>query len=303
MIDILMATYNGGGYIENQILSLIGQTYKDWKLLIHDDGSSDDTIQIIKKYEKLDSRIKFIDDNIKCGGAAQNFLHLLKHSNADYIIFCDQDDIWLEKKLELLYNAIKQNESDSGVGVYSSGYLYDENGINNQIPTSKPCQLSDQLFLNAGLQGCAILFNKKLRDYMLRYNGSVLSMHDHLLTLALLSFGKILYIPEKLMLYRQGHINKVTDNIELSTLKRIKKQIFSEFGVLDETHYGLTKAFFEQFAIELEPNKKKEYLQFFEIVNEKNKFSRIIKVLSSNFKLDNSKIKLIIKILLRPIVK
>lgn len=298
-----MATYNGGGYIENQILSLIGQTYKDWRLLIHDDGSTDTTLQIIKQYEKLDSRINFIDDNIKCGGAAQNFLHLLKHSNAEYAIFCDQDDIWLESKLQVLYDVIKKNKSDSAVGVYSSGYLYDGNCINNQIPTSKPYQLYDQLFLNAGLQGCAILFNKKCKDFMLQYNSSIMSMHDHLLTLVLISFGQIIYIPEKLMLYRQGHINKVTSNIEVSTFKRLKKQFFSELGVLDSTHYGVTKSFFEQFSNELTATNKREYLQFFEIVNEKSKFKRIIKVLLSNFKIDNSKIKLILKLLLRPIVK
>lgn len=298
-----MATFNGENYVENQILSLIGQTHKDWKLLIHDDGSTDNTIQILKNYQKLDSRIHLLEDNVKCGGAANNFLHLLNNSSAEYIIFCDQDDIWLESKLQVLHDVIKNNESDSAIGIYSNGYLYDGNGINKQIPTSKPHQLSDQLFLNAGLQGCAVLFNRRCRDYMLQYNNSILSMHDHLLTLVLLSFGKILYIPEKLMLYRQGHINKVTNNIEVNHLKRIKKQFFSELGVLDNTHYNFTKAFYQQFLKELDSNKRQKYIQFFAIVNEKNKFLRIVKVLSSDFKIDDSKIKLMLKMLLRPIVK
>ena len=64
-IDILMATYNGGLYVRNQILSIIGQTYQDWKLIIHDDGSTDDTLSIIKELVHMDKRIQLIEDGMK----------------------------------------------------------------------------------------------------------------------------------------------------------------------------------------------------------------------------------------------
>ena len=62
-IDILMATYNGEKYLEEQIDSIINQTYRNWNLLIRDDGSEDETLKIIENYEKKDNRIKSIKDN------------------------------------------------------------------------------------------------------------------------------------------------------------------------------------------------------------------------------------------------
>jgi rhamnosyltransferase len=75
-IDILLASYNGENYIEQQILSIIAQQYQNWCLLIHDDGSSDDTVKIVLKWSSIDSRIRLIDNNIKCMGVAANFLRL-----------------------------------------------------------------------------------------------------------------------------------------------------------------------------------------------------------------------------------
>jgi len=102
-VDILMATYNGEKYIKNQLLSLQQQTFSDWNLLIRDDGSTDNTLDIIQEFKKHDSRIKIIEtDGVKGRGPGRNFLELTKCSLSKYVIFCDQDDIWFEKKLELL---------------------------------------------------------------------------------------------------------------------------------------------------------------------------------------------------------
>jgi len=102
-IDILMATYNGEKYIENQILSLQQQTHKNWILYIRDDGSTDSTLEILENFSKNDNRIKIIKDSLGCNlGAGKNFLTLTKYSLSEYVIFCDQDDIWFERKLELL---------------------------------------------------------------------------------------------------------------------------------------------------------------------------------------------------------
>ena len=88
-VTILMATYNGSAYVGNQLLSLQQQKYKDWIVYIHDDGSSDDTVSIIKKMQLMDPRIKLIEDGITACGAGKNFLSLIKHSITDYTIFCE----------------------------------------------------------------------------------------------------------------------------------------------------------------------------------------------------------------------
>ena len=108
MIDICLATYNGAKYLDVQIASIVTQTYKDWNLYIHDDGSTDNTIEIVKKWEKLDSRIQFIDDEVKHLGPGNNFFHLLQFCESEYICFCDQDDFWFENKLSEYIHFISQ---------------------------------------------------------------------------------------------------------------------------------------------------------------------------------------------------
>ncbi|PWN60618.1 glycosyltransferase family 2 protein [Chryseobacterium oncorhynchi] len=295
MIDILMATYNGGSYIENQILSLIGQTYKDWRLLVHDDGSSDETVKIIKRYEKLDSRINLIEDNIKCGGAAQNFLHLLKHSNADYIVFCDQDDIWMESKLEVLFNKIKNvNEP---FAVYCNAYAY--NGVKiiaDKVSLIERDNLENSLFLNSGVQGCSLMFNKQLLD-LLRDYPDYIYMHDHYITIGAVAFGKLCYIDESLMLYRQ-HDNNVTGNVPISIMDRIKTFTNRKNAIIDFKHYDANKSFFEKYGLKLsnkDVNLFKAYL-LFPNLNLLQKLSTIIKY---NFKIGNSSLILLIKALFK----
>ncbi|MHB9334492.1 glycosyltransferase, partial [Fusobacterium polymorphum] len=99
-IEILMATYNGEKYVGEQIDSIIHQTYKNWKLLIRDDNSTDKTLEILKEYEKKDKRIKIIEDKKGNLGFVKNFEELLNNSKEDWVMFSDQDDYWLENKIE-----------------------------------------------------------------------------------------------------------------------------------------------------------------------------------------------------------
>ncbi len=88
MIDILMATYNGEKYLRHQLDSILTQSYKEWQLLIRDDGSNDNTANIIKEYlEKYPGKIKLIVDNDFHIGASLNFARLLEHSTSEYIMF------------------------------------------------------------------------------------------------------------------------------------------------------------------------------------------------------------------------
>ena len=79
-ISILLASYNGERYIEQQLLSLIGQTYKEWQLYVRDDGSKDETVTIVRRYEKMDNRIHLVTDEQGSLGCIGNFLALLPYS-------------------------------------------------------------------------------------------------------------------------------------------------------------------------------------------------------------------------------
>lgn len=98
-VVILMSTYNGEEYLESQIKSILNQTYKKWQLYIRDDGSTDNTVNIIEKYCALDPRINFYNENSRNNvGVVHSFMELLENVEADYYMFSDQDDFWLKNR-------------------------------------------------------------------------------------------------------------------------------------------------------------------------------------------------------------
>ena len=103
---ILMASYNGEKYIRKQIDSILRQTYSNFDLLIRDDNSSDSTVSIIRDIMKTDSRVSLIENNTDLHSAYHNFHELIIKAKSmqpyDYYFFSDQDDIWVDTKLEKL---------------------------------------------------------------------------------------------------------------------------------------------------------------------------------------------------------
>ncbi|WP_333626006.1 glycosyltransferase family 2 protein [Sphingobacterium siyangense] len=295
MIDILLATYNGEQFIENQLLSIIGQTYKNWRLVVHDDGSRDQTIGILKKYESIDDRIFLVEDGITCQSAAKNFLHLLTYSKAEYIIFCDQDDIWFESKLQTLFEAIA--ERDSPAAVYCNAFAY--NGVyitKDKVSLFERDCLANSLFLNSGVQGCSLMFNRALLNELSDFPEFIV-MHDHYITMGAICFGKIKYVDHSLMLYRQ-HFKNVTGNVATS----FKQRIFNFFNyanpILDRDHYEANKSFFEKFRDKLTLEQKcifKAYIAFPSL----NFFEKIYNIFKYNFRIGNSKSVLLLKLIFK----
>ena len=110
-IDILLATYNGEKYLKEQLDSILNQTYTNFRLLISDDCSKDYTRQILKEYEKKDSRIKlfFQEKNL---GYVKNFEFLLTKVENEIYALSDQDDVWNKDKIEKTYNKLKKDNAD-----------------------------------------------------------------------------------------------------------------------------------------------------------------------------------------------
>ena len=106
-VDILLATYNGAKYLEDQLNSILSQTYSDFRLLISDDSSTDNTKEILEKYKEKDERITvfYQENNL---GVIKNFEFLLKKVENEYYMFSDQDDIWKENKIEKSIQKIKR---------------------------------------------------------------------------------------------------------------------------------------------------------------------------------------------------
>ena len=301
-VDILMATYNGEKYIKNQLLSLQQQTFSDWNLLIRDDGSTDKTLDIIQDFKKYDSRIKIIEtDGVKGIGPGRNFLELTKCSLSKYVIFCDQDDIWFEKKLELLVEKAEQQfEENIPCLIYCDAYGYsDVEGVIsiNSVSYYHAKMLNEFLFFNSGYQGCSILFNHRLCNMLASYRAEYFYMHDDIASLLAHTFGKVFFLNKQLMLYRQ-HTSNVTGNIAYGLINKLKRATAINSYVVSARHYREKASFYEAYNEDL-TQEQKNIFQAYLRYPYCSLIRRIGIILFYGFSLGGSRLSLIAKTLLR----
>lgn len=300
-IDILLATFNGAKFLPAQIRSLQNQTCTDWTLYIHDDGSTDETTDVARTFAAADRRIVLIEDGVRLGSPAGNFLHLLSLSTAPYAVFCDQDDIWLENKLERLYDTISRADDGRPLAAYCNAYVYNPTAgtIDGYATLCHPRTLGDAFFMNGGVQGCSIILNAALRAICLDRPPYVV-MHDHLTTLAALAFGRLLYVDERLMLYRR-YPGAVTGETYGTFRRRLG--VFFQRGksVLFEHHYAALRSFHEHYRDRLtaEQNHLFERLYRYE---RRSRPANALAVLHDGFRLYGKRRVLFLKMLLRPLV-
>ncbi|MCC2625480.1 MAG: glycosyltransferase family 2 protein [Burkholderiales bacterium] len=208
LISIAMATYNGGLYIANQLNSIIGQTYKNIEIIIVDDCSGDDTINIISDYQKLHSNIRLIK-NPSNQGAVKTFAHAMSLCRGDFIALADQDDIWFSDKLERLLDNIGDN-----LLIHSDAILVDNNmqplAISNMANTNKDMHKTEFIdyLISPNVTGCTTLFPRKLVDLALPIPDRFY-IHDHYLALIASFYGRVKYLDEPLVYYRQHGKNSI----------------------------------------------------------------------------------------------
>ena len=216
-IAILLSTYNGERYLTAQLDSLLAQSCRGWCLFIRDDGSKDATCAIIDTYTRRHpARIRRLDDRAGNLGSGRSFMALLAAVEADYYLFCDQDDVWLPEKVERLYRKMRQCEQAQGnrpLGVFS-----DLRVVDARLRTIDPslwaysgidprnCRDPYRMILyGCPLFGCATLFNRAARERLLPYPGW--KYHDLWTALVLAGVGRLDYLPEPTILYRQHGAN------------------------------------------------------------------------------------------------
>ncbi|HFU4494176.1 TPA: glycosyltransferase family 2 protein [Streptococcus suis] len=225
-VNILMSTYNGQQFLAEQIRSIQEQSYTDWTLFIRDDGSSDNTKEILKDFERQDSRIHLIDndksDNL---GVIKSFHKLVNHDRADYYFFSDQDDVWLLNKLELSLKEAQNFLADLPLMVYMDLKVVNqdleimtESMVKSQSHHANT-ELVQELTENTVTGGVAMI-NHALAE-MWQETDDIL-MHDWYLALLASAFGNLVFIDQPGELYRQ-HSDNVLGARTLS--KRFKKWI------------------------------------------------------------------------------
>jgi len=216
MIEVLLATYNGEKYIEEQLDSILNQTFNDFRIIANDDCSDDKTYELLKRYKKKYPKI-FEISQVKCGGSIKNFFYLMSKSRADIVMFSDQDDIWINDKINNTYKEYKKIEnSENPCLVYSD--LEVINSRKEEIANSfmkmqrlvgnrnKPAQL----VLRNVVSGSTIMCNRRCIELALKAKDlSKVAMHDWWLALIASEFGEIRYLDKKMVKYRQHENNVV----------------------------------------------------------------------------------------------
>lgn len=274
MITIIMAVYNGQEYIREQLESLKDQTYTEWRLVIRDDRSSDKTAEIVKKFsDEVEQEVIFKVNEKPSGSAKNNFALLINDAKEfDYVMFCDQDDIWKKDKIEITFNKMKQVEERYGrdfpLLVHGDVEVIDENGNINADSMFEMSHINadsklPQILIQNHVTGCTMMCNKKLIAGISEYASSeYIIMHDYLAALYASVFGKIEVIKKPLLSYRQHSGNSVgakNNNNPVYLLKRLANGRKSYKEAM-ETSRNQVKFFVEIYREELAAEKYcKEY--------------------------------------------
>lgn len=234
-ISICMATYNGGEYLKQQIDSIFAQSNQDWQLLIRDDGSCDDTITIIEDYiARCPGRVKLVTGKERHLGASLNFGQLLEYADTEYIMFSDQDDIWLPNKIELTLNVMKATEQiypDKPVLTHTDLKVVDSdlNIIADSMWSYQKLfpEIGDDLskiMAQNVVTGCTMMINRKARDVSTPIPAEAI-MHDWWTAINVAKHGKIVYVSAPSILYRQHSKNEIgaQKSQRISTIHFLKK--------------------------------------------------------------------------------
>jgi glycosyltransferase involved in cell wall biosynthesis len=221
MIEVCLATFNGESYIEEQLKSILNSNLVTG-VIISDDGSTDETLNILRSIS--DSRIKIIDGPRK--GIVRNFEYLLSHSSAKYIFLSDQDDVWLDKKVELMLDKLNFYDLVISDCIVTDGALktvYDSYFKSIQYPQKG---LLNSIYKNSYI-GCCMAIRRSLLVHALPFPKHVV-MHDWWLGMVANFFGSVYVLDQPLIKYRRHTSNysstgsKSQSSIFLKIIWRLK---------------------------------------------------------------------------------
>lgn len=218
-----MPTYNGAKYIREQLESILVQLGENDEVIISDDRSTDDTIEIIASlsdprikvfnHEKVENRYKGTYTNIYY--VYKNVENTLNHASGDYIFLSDQDDIWLPNKV-----AKVMAELEKGAECILHNTKVVDNDMNVLLESyfvhSKPSKSLLRLLVRPFYQGASMAFSRDVAQLSLPFPNANIVSHDHWIACVARNNGKnITFVNDKLLLYRR-HGNNVSPSSEKS---------------------------------------------------------------------------------------
>lgn len=243
LVSVVLCTYNGEKYLQQQIDSILQQTYSHLELIIVDDASSDNTVAILQDYSQSDKRIKYFinPENI---GYNKNFEKGFLLATADYIAISDQDDIWETNKIETMMN----NWPDGSIFIYSlSGNFSGNNFVaRTPAPNVHNSVINDihKLVFNSPVHGHACMFKKELLNHCRPFPDNI--FYDWWMSMHAASIGVIDFVPHTLTWHR------VHDKNSSRTLTSVKDKQEREHLLRQQSAYFLETFFKRSVAREKE---------------------------------------------------
>lgn len=221
LVSIIMPSFNTGEYIKEAIYSILNQTYINFELIIVDDKSSDNSVDIIKSIK--DKRIKLlINESNK--GAAYSRNRALKEAKGRWIAFLDSDDIWLPTKLEKQINFMINNN------YYFTYSKYEEFNIDNNKPisiVSGPKKINKHKMFNFCYPGCLTVIYDTTKVGLIQIDESIKKNNDYAMWLKVIKYCNCYLFDEVLAKYRRGR----TSSISTSKLNILIKWHFKLFKI------------------------------------------------------------------------
>jgi glycosyltransferase involved in cell wall biosynthesis len=204
LVSVAMATYNGANYISHQIRSILQQSYRNLEIVITDDASTDSTLSILEDFKTKYPNIKIFSNPANLG-ITPTFENSIKNCRGDYIAISDQDDIWDPNKIEILLNAVGNEDA-----IYSDSELVDKNGQSlNKL-------ISSLVNLNSFYSGAPFLMGICLPGHTLLLQGDFAKyilpiprviMYDRWISFCAAANNGIKYVDMPLVKYRQHETN------------------------------------------------------------------------------------------------
>lgn len=254
LVSIVIPVYNASLYLKEAIDSVIRQTYKNLEIICVDDGSTDDSLQILEQYKGIDSRVHIYQQKNLHAGIARN--NGLSHAHGEYIIFLDSDDIFEKNMIAVLVNSMLTHEVDTIVFNYYSfsgkKCFRKKQNINYAGLEKRPIDLQNEIFqVTIGAPWNKFYSMKFVKDCGLQFQGTLNSNDIFFTRLASVYSQKTLFLDKCLVNYRinnkqslQGNINKSPTSFAEAFIA-----IFNELkrnNLLATYRYSL-----EQYAIDL----------------------------------------------------
>jgi glycosyltransferase involved in cell wall biosynthesis len=281
IVEILLSVYNGEMFLSEQLESIEYQSNTNWLLTVRDDGSTDGSLRILRNFqEKYPQKINLLKDHDIHLGICLSYSRLMEASTAKYVMFCDQDDVWLPRKIDKTLSRMKLLEKEKGerspllvhcdLMVVNKSLIEQHNSFWSYqgLNPDNAGRLNRELVMNV-VTGCSMMINRPLLDLAKPISNDAM-VHDWWVAQTAAAFGSVGCVNEPLVFYRQHGDNQIGARSYkgVGQFVKILKNLLGEkrrYILMVQGQMGQGKAFYNQYKCVMSDEQKKMFDNFFRL--------------------------------------